>query len=159
LFLTDEFSAPPESNQHNRNAGANMAIKALNPYLVLNGDAAKAIAHYERALGAHTEAVQRFGDMAKDSKTPDRIVHALLRVGGAVIMMSDCRPEESVPAGGSAAICLDFDDVADMTARFDALAAGGKVTMPLQDTFWGAKFGTLTDAYGVQWMFNCMVKR
>ncbi|MFN2447196.1 MAG: VOC family protein [Vicinamibacterales bacterium] len=51
--------------------------------------------------------------------------------------------------------CLDFDNVADMTQRFEALGAGGKVTMPLQDTFWGAKFGTLTDAFGVQWMFNC----
>ena len=56
-------------------------------------------------------------------------------------------------------VCLDFDDVADMTGRFEALASGGKVTMPLQDTFWGARFGMLTDAFGVNWMFNCRAKK
>jgi PhnB protein len=137
-----------------------MPIKSLNPYLILNGNAATAIKHYERALGARTEALQRFGDMSKDSATPDRVMHAMLRVGDSgVIMISDCRPGETVPAGGSAHVLLDFDDADDMAARFDALAAGGKVEQPLQDTFWGAKFGALTDAYGVQWMFNCMTKK
>jgi PhnB protein len=42
-----------------------------------------------------------------------------------------------------------------MAARFDALASGGKVKMPLQDTFWGARFGMLTDAFNINWMFNC----
>jgi PhnB protein len=46
-----------------------------------------------------------------------------------------------------------------MAKSFDALANGGKVTMPLQDTFWGAKFGTLTDTFGINWMFNCEKKK
>jgi len=46
-----------------------------------------------------------------------------------------------------------------MALRFDALSAGGKITMPLQDTFWGAKFGMLVDAYGVSWMFNCQTQK
>jgi PhnB protein len=56
-------------------------------------------------------------------------------------------------------VTLDFDDAADMARKFDALAAGGKITLPLQDTFWGAKFGMLTDAHGVSWMFNCETKK
>ena len=56
-------------------------------------------------------------------------------------------------------IVLDFADVEEMTKAFDALSEGGKVTLPLQDTFWGAKFGLLTDAYGVNWMFNCELKK
>jgi len=52
-------------------------------------------------------------------------------------------------------VCLDFDDPADMTKKFEALSAGGSVVMPLNDTFWGAKFGMLLDAYGIRWMFNC----
>ena len=45
-------------------------------------------------------------------------------------------------------VCLDFDDPQDMTTKFDALAAGGAITTPLQDTLWGPNFGTLTDAFG-----------
>jgi PhnB protein len=70
-------------------------------------------------------------------------------------MLSDTMPGMPFTPEGNAHVCLDFDDAADMAKRFDALAAGGKVTMPLQDTFWGAKFGMLTDAFGVRWMFNC----
>ena len=54
---------------------------------------------------------------------------------------------------------LAIDDVADTEKKCNALAEGGKVTGPLQDTFWGAKFGTLTDAYGIHWMFNCELKK
>jgi PhnB protein len=56
-------------------------------------------------------------------------------------------------------VILDFDDTADMTKKFDALAIGGKVVMPLQDTFWGAKFGMLKDAFGISWMFNRDLKK
>jgi hypothetical protein len=54
---------------------------------------------------------------------------------------------------------MDFDDVKEMNAKFDALAVGGKVTMPLNDTFWGARFGMLTDAYNIRWMFNCNLRQ
>ena len=46
-----------------------------------------------------------------------------------------------------------------MAKAFEALAAGGNVTSALRDTFWGAKFGMLTDAYGVSWMFHCDLKK
>ena len=39
------------------------------------------------------------------------------------------------------------------------MGAGGTVTMPLQDMFWGARFGMLKDTFGVQWMFNCELKK
>ncbi len=56
-------------------------------------------------------------------------------------------------------VMLDFSDEAEATKAFDALGAGGNVTMPLQNTFWGAKFGMLRDAFGVSWMFNCDLKK
>ena len=70
-------------------------------------------------------------------------------------MVADTLPDQPARPGDNAHVNLSFDDVADMKKKFDALAAGGQVTMPLQDTFWGAKFGMLKDAFGVQWMFNC----
>jgi len=57
------------------------------------------------------------------------------------------------------ALPIYFDDPADLQRKFDALAAGGKVTMPVQDTFWGAKFGMLTDAFGINWMFNAETRK
>jgi PhnB protein len=134
-----------------------MSIKQLNPYLNFNGTAEQAIKLYERVLGAKTEGLQRFGDIPGNTPAPEnknRVIHAKLHIGPGVIMISDSQPGHPVAAGENVHVCLDFDDAADAAARFDALAAGGKVTMPLQDTFWGAKFGMLTDAYGVSWMFN-----
>jgi len=139
-----------------------MPIQKLNPYLIFNGTAEKAIQLYEQALGARTEGLSRFGDVP-GSRTPpehrNRVVHAELHLGEGVVMVSDAMPDRPVPAEGNVHVCLDFDDVTDMTRKFEALARGGKVALPLQDMFWGAKFGMLTDAFGVNWMFNCSTKK
>jgi PhnB protein len=138
-----------------------MAIKNLNPYVNFNGTADKAIKLYESALGAKVEGIMRFGD-AQGMPVPDehknRVMHAKVILGAGVVMISDTMPNQPVPTESNVHITLDFDDPADMTKRFDALAAGGTVTMPLQDTFWGARFGMLTDSFGVRWMFNCEKK-
>jgi len=133
-------------------------IKQLNPYLNFNGTAEKAIALYEKALGAKTENVMRYGDIPGNTPAPQNknlVIHARLHIGGGVIMISDTTPDRPVPAAGNVHVSLDFDDPADQKKKFDALSVGGKVTMPLQDTFWGATFGMLEDAYGISWMFNC----
>lgn len=137
-----------------------MSIKNLNPYLNYKGTASQAIELYQRALGAKADPIMRFGDGAgAGNPVPpehkDRVMHARLTIGPTFIMLSDTMPGSTVPAGGNSHVCLDFDDAADMEQKFQALAAGGTVTMPLQDTFWGARFGMLTDAYGINWMFNC----
>lgn len=136
-----------------------MSIKSLNPYLMFDGDAEQAIKLYQKALGAQIEGdVSRFGDAPPEARAPgseNRIMHAQLRIGGGLIMLSDGMPGTPPPKQSNTHVTLDFDDVNDLNQRFDALAAGGKVTMPLEDTFWGARFGMLTDAFGINWMFNC----
>jgi PhnB protein len=139
-----------------------MAIKNLNPYLNFDGDAARAVKLYESALGAKVETLSRFGDVP-DMGSPenkDRVMHAVLRLGEqGQIMLSDTMPGMPFVKGTNAYIALHFDDVGDMEKKFNALAEGGKVGMPLNDTFWGARFGMLTDAFGVNWMFNCELKK
>lgn len=140
-----------------------MGITQLNPYLNFDGTAGRAIALYESALGAKTENVMRFGDAPGMGEQPEhnknRVMHAMLHVGSGVIMVSDTMPGEAATEGSNTHVCLNFDDPNDMTTKFNALAAGGSITTPLQDTFWGAKFGTLTDAFGIRWMFNCTLEK
>ncbi len=142
-----------------------MAIKQLNPYLVFNGTAEKAIKLYESALGARTDGLMRFGEATGagapkvSAEDRNRVMHARLEVGGGVVMVSDSMPDQPVPKESNVHIALHFEDVKEMTRKFEALSAGGKVTMPLGDTFWGATFGMLTDRFGVGWMFNCEKKK
>ena len=139
-----------------------MSIKSLNPYILFNGTAEKAIKLYESALGAKTEGLSRFGDAPAAGATPEHknlVMHAALHIGEGVVMISDTTPDRPVAAEGNVQIAVHFTELAEMAKAFDALAAGGKVAMALQDTFWGARFGMLTDAYGVRWMFNCDLKK
>jgi PhnB protein len=139
-----------------------MSIKKLNPYLMFNGTAGKAIKLYETALGAKTDAVMRFGDMPDykgGAESKDRVMHAMLFIGGGVVMISDEMPGTPASSGTNVHVALDFDDAEDMTTKFNALAQGGKVTAPISDTFWGAKFGMLTDEFGIRWMFNCEIRK
>lgn len=139
-----------------------MAITQLNPYLAFDGTAEKAIQLYEKALGAKVEGgIMRYGEVPGMECGPadrTRVMHATLRVGGGVIMLSDSMPGQPMAAEGNVEVCLQLDDPADLERKFDALAAGGKVSMAPHDAFWGARFGSLTDAYGVRWLFNCPKK-
>src|SRR5687767_7636422 len=138
-----------------------MAITQVNAYLNTNGDGHEAVKLYERVLGAKIARLQTFGDIPGSSAAPEnknRVIHALLQVGPGVLMLSDGPSDRSVPTTSNAHVCLAFDDVADMDEKFQGLAEGGTVTMPLQDTFWGARFGMLTDRHGIHWMFNCEKK-
>jgi PhnB protein len=140
-----------------------MSIKSVRPYLIFGGNAEQAIGLYERALGAKTEGLMRFGEIPASGhpRAPEdkqRVVHALVRLGAETVMVSDTPTSMEAPKDGNVHICMDFEDPHDMTRKFEALAESGRVVMGIQDTFWGAKFGSLVDAYGIHWMFNCMHK-
>ena len=74
------------------------------------------------------------------------------------MLMGTDAPESmgfNVIFGNNVHINLETDTREETSLLFEALSAGGKVTMPLQDMFWGAFFGSCTDKFGVQWMVNC----
>src|SRR5205807_1352302 len=132
-----------------------MTINNLSPYLFFNGAAEAALGLYERALGAKREAVMRYADAPCPNKTPggeNLIMHAALRVGEQTLMLSDS--PQPVKPEGNVQVALDFKEPADMARAFEGLAEGGTVTTPIQDMFFGAKFGSLQDAYGVRWLFH-----
>ena len=83
-----------------------------------------------------------------------RVLFAALTRGGLTVMASDCPTGMEIQAGNNFYICLECESVAEQDRVFAALGEGGRVTPPLQLTFWNARFGMLTDRFGVNWMFN-----
>lgn len=112
--------------------------------------------------------IRRFGDMPPMEgvpPTPDAlkslVMHVELPITGGHILMGTDAPEQmgfTVSYGNNIHISLHPDTKSETKRLFDALSDGGKVTYDLQDTFWGAYFGSCTDKYGVHWMFNCAEK-
>lgn len=74
-------------------------------------------------------------------------------------MVSDVFKGQQLSTHGNIQLSIQIDDESKLNELFDNIAAGGKVTMELQDTFWGAKFGMLQDKFGVNWMINCEKKK
>ena len=126
-----------------------------NPYLTFNGQCEAAFKFYERCLGGEL-ALMPFSEMQSDypREAKDRIVHAKLIKGSATIMASDTTPGMPFQQGNSSHICLICESLQETERLFAALSDKGKITMPLQDTFWGARFGMITDQFGVNWMLN-----
>lgn len=89
------------------------------------------------------------------------VMHVALPILGAHVLMGTDSPETmgfKLNQGNNIHINLEPDSRADTERLFSALGEGGKIEMALQDMFWGAYWGCLTDRFGVHWMFNCAAK-
>lgn len=131
-------------------------MEAIIPYLNFNGNAAEAMAFYSKALEGAVLFQQTFGESAMESpaEMKDKIMHATFKAGDLTIMFSDCMPDQPSIAGTNVSLSLNFADEASIEKIFAGMSEGSHITMPLQNTFWGAKFGMLTDKFGINWMFN-----
>ena len=83
-----------------------------------------------------------------------KIYHATLKVGDTAIMGNDMRPDQFEPPRGFS-IILQTDDAAAAERIFHEMSAGGSIGMPLQETFWAARFATWIDRFGIPWSINC----
>jgi len=88
-----------------------------------------------------------------------KVMHARLKFGDNELYMSDNFDPSSIKQGNNVSLSLQPTDLAEAETVFNNLSAGGNVIMPLQDTFWGARFGMFTDKFGMQWMINCELKK
>jgi PhnB protein len=131
----------------------------LNPYLTFDGQCEAAFTLYEKVLGGKIEAMFPFGETPAAEHVPaefrQRIMHARLALGEAALMGSDCTPDHPYEGVKGCSVSLNVESTADAERIFKALADQGAVTMPLQETFWAARFGMFTDRFGVPWMINC----
>jgi PhnB protein len=136
-------------------AGSKTEVSA---YLVFRGQCEEAFKFYEKCLGGKIESIFTFGDTPMADQAPagwrDKIMHARMTVGDTPLMGSDAPPDRyEEPKGFS--ITVGIKDPAEAERIFNELAVGGTVQMPLEKTFWAAKFGMLVDRFGIPWMINC----
>ena len=137
-------------------------MEAIVPYLNFNGNAAEALAFYSKALDGGVAFQQTYGEspMPVSDDQKNRIMHATFKAGDLTFMCCDTNDQMSAAtAGTNVSLSLNFSDVKSIDKTFHALSEGGRVTMPLQDTFWGARFGMITDKFGFHWMFNHDIKK
>ena len=108
-------------------------------------------------MGGKVESHTYAGSPAESDIPPewrDKIMHARLAVGDAVLMGSDAPPAHyQKPQGFS--VSVSVKDAADGERIFKDLSEGGHVQMPFQKTFWAAGFGMCVDQFGIAWMVNC----
>lgn len=134
--------------------------RVVQAYLFFNGNCEQAVEFYRKALGAEVEMTMRFKE-SPDAPPPgmvppnwgEKIMHTSFLVGQTTVMASDgCGPEAKGFQGFSLSLAVFTEAEADR--YFNALADGGKVSMPLTKTFWSPRFGMLTDKFGIGWMIN-----
>ncbi|WP_447950711.1 VOC family protein [Chryseobacterium koreense] len=136
----------------------------VNAYLTFNGNCEEAFNFYKSVFGGEFPYIGRFGDMppSEDGKQvaeadKDKIMHVSLPISQETILMgSDTGGEwaSNHVAGNNISLSVNTDSKEEADRIFNGLSAGGKITMPLAETFWGAYFGMWTDKFGIHWMVN-----
>jgi PhnB protein len=129
-----------------------------NPYLYFDGRCEAAFNFYEKILGGKIQMMMQHEGTPAAEHVPaewrKKIMHARMAVGDQVLMGSDAPPDRyHKPQGFS--IALQVETAAEADRIFQALSEGGRVTMPIQETFWAIRFGMLVDQFGIPWMVDC----
>jgi PhnB protein len=139
----------------------------VSTYLNFKRETEEAFNYYKSVFGTEFTGmgISRFGDFPPQEGMPplsdadkNLIMHIELPILGGHLLMGTDAPESmgfQLNMGNNSHICLDVDTREESKRLFDALSAGGQVTMPLDDMFWGAYYGSCTDKFGVNWMVNC----
>jgi PhnB protein len=127
----------------------------LNPYISFGEDAREAMTFYQQVLGGTLE-LHTFGEYgAADEPFADLVMHGLLETeDGLTLMGADSPPGMARTVGNNITISLSGDDDAVLRQRFEKLAEGGAIDVPLEKQMWGDVFGQLTDRFGIGWLVN-----
>ena len=127
-------------------------------HLHFNGNCREAFDFYARTLGGRIVFAMTYAESPSAEEVPaearDKIIHARIDLGGQFLLGCDA-PTQHYHAPQGFNVMAAVEKPAEAERVFNALAAGGKVTMPFEETFWAHRFGMCTDRFGVPWMVNC----
>jgi len=144
-------------------------MSRVSTYLNFNRTTEQAFEFYRSVFGGDfSTPIQRMGDAPSAPGQPQLsdadkklVMHVELSILGGHVLMGTDAPESmgfSLTQGNNVFINLEPDTRAETDRLFGALSEGGNVDMSLQEMFWGGYFGSLTDRFGLRWMFNCNSK-
>lgn len=129
----------------------------INSYLTFSGNCREAMTFYKECLGGEL-IFQKIGESPLAGKMPEQmkesILHSTLINGSVTIMGSDMVGEQGLIKGNSVSLMLNCSSEEEIKNYYAKLSEGGKATHPLENTFWGALFGDLTDKFGNQWLLH-----
>lgn len=133
-------------------------MNQLISYLTFNGNCREAMSFYKNCLGGELE-FQTIGDSPMAERMPESlkgyILHSTLRSGAMTLMGSDMVGEQGLIQGNTVSVLIECQDEMEIYQLYRSLAAGGQATHPIEQTFWGALFGGLTDRFGNNWLLHC----
>lgn len=138
-------------------------MPAVNPYLNFEGNCEEAFNFYKSIFGGEFGYMGRFGEMPPQEgvtmpeEMKNKIMHVSLPMGnGSMLMGSDTGGEwaPSLKVGNNISLSLNATSKEEADRIFNALAEGGKVTMAMNQTFWGDYFGMCEDRFGINWMMS-----
>ncbi len=129
----------------------------ISSYLTFGGNCREAMTFYVACLGGDL-SFQTIGESPLSGNMPsemkDNILHATLINGGVIIMASDMVADSGLTKGNAVSLMLNCSSEEEIKSCYEKLSADGEANHPLEDTFWGAVFGDLTDKYGNHWLLN-----
>lgn len=132
-------------------------MSTINSYLTFNGNCREAMTFYKKCLGGKL-SFQTIGESPLSETMPAKmkkcILHSVLANKEFVLMGSDMVSERGLLKGNAVSLMLNCASEKEIRTCYKKLSQGGEQTHPLENTFWNALFGGLTDKYGNTWMLN-----
>ncbi len=137
-------------------------MATVSTYLTFNGNCEEAFNFYKSVFGGDFAYIGRFGEMPEGDgySVPEadknKIMHVGLPIGNTILMGSDTGGDWATKLieGNNFSVSVNTESKEEADRIFNGLATEGQITMPMENTFWGAYFGMLTDKFGIQWMVN-----
>ena len=138
-------------------------MTAINPYLTFQGNCEEAFNYYKKVFGGEFNYMGRFSEMppqegvSLSEEDGNKIMHVSLPISKDNILMGSDSGGEWAPSmvvGNNISLSVNAENKEDADRYFNLLSDGGKVTMPMDKTFWGDYFGMCTDKFGINWMIS-----
>lgn len=136
-------------------------IKALEIYLVTDGNGQEAVEFYKHALDAELVSLVLYKDQIPDcpKEIENLVLNAQLKVGNQRLMISDENPKYEYKHGYNITACVIVDSVEEAKTVYDKLSVGAnKIDMPLQETFFSPAYANLEDKFGMMWQISTEVE-
>ena len=128
-------------------------------YLRFDGNCREAFAYYAEHLGGTIDDIMTWGasPMAEQAgpAIADLVMHASMHLGAYELMGTDATPDSPYRGVQDASLVITTDTADEAERVFAVLADQGKISMPMEETFWAERFGVVSDRFGVPWMVNC----